>query len=180
MKIMPVNALIGLSFIGFLFASSAQADSVTLNLSARIQAAPCTVNPVLVAGQPVSLGSLDRGGFQNSGDADPTWHAFSLDLTNCSAATQKVTATFSGTADSNDAALFANSATVAPATNMAVEVSKQNDNGVIISNGSTLTVNVDTPTGTASFPLAARMKTPIGNVQGGKVSAVMVVDFTYQ
>ncbi|MGL5384395.1 MAG: fimbrial protein [Serratia sp. (in: enterobacteria)] len=157
------------------------ADNSSLNINGNVIAAACTVGSDLVAGQAVSLGTLGRTKFQVSGDADSTWHNFSLELTNCPVGTTSSTVTFSGTPDATDATLLANTeAQATAATNMAVQMSKQSDNSAILSNGSTMTVNVDTTTGTASFPLAARMKTPTGNVQAGKVSSTVLVDFTYQ
>lgn len=159
----------------------AQVKAVNLDIIGLVVAAPCTVSPVLEAGQSVSLGSLSSSKFKNPGDADTTWHNFSLELTNCPGGTTQSTVTFSGTADANDATLFANTEPPASAApNMAVQVSQQSNNSVIVSNGSTMTVNVNTQNGTASFPLAARMKTPKGNTQAGNVTSTMLVSFTYQ
>lgn len=157
------------------------ANAATLTLSARIIAGSCTVNPVLAAGQQQSLGSLLKSGLTESGDADPVWHNFSLELTGCPPTTTSSTVKFTGTPDSNDGTLFANTAPAGSAAqNVAVEMSKQSNNSDILSNGSTMTVKVETTNGTASFPLAARMKTPTGNVGQGDVAAIVQVEFTYQ
>ncbi|MHC9002340.1 fimbrial protein [Enterobacter adelaidei] len=169
-----------LAVISVFMSCLVKADSVTLNLSATVKDVTCTVNPVLVAGQPVNLGSLSSREFQTGGDADKQWHEFSLDLTHCPANLRSATAAFSGVEDSHDRTLFANTEPQnSAATNIAIEVVKSSDR-TVISNGGTMTVNVNNSNSTATFPLAARMKTPTGNVRGGNVSAVMMVSFTYQ
>lgn len=180
MEYASVKRLISLLLPGLLLAASAQADKVMLNLSARISVAPCTVSPVLVAGLPVSLGTLSAGDLQDSGDADPKYHPFALELTHCPLGTNRVTAKFSGTRDRDDIRLFANTASSNPASNIAVEVSRQSDPATLISHNSVMIVNVDASSGTAAFLLAARMKSPKGNATGGNVSTTMTVDFTYQ
>lgn len=160
---------------------SPRGEAVDLNLHGNVIAAACTVSMTLAQGQSVSLGELGRSKFQRSGDADPNWHNFSLDLTLCPAGTTRSTVTFTGTPDGVDATLFANTASSgAAATNIAVQLSKQSDNTAILSDGSTMTVNVNTGAGTATFPLAARMKTPTGDVGAGIVNSTVLVDFTYQ
>ena len=157
-----------------------KAEAADVNISGKVIAAACTVSSSLAAGQAVPLGTLGSTSFQSSGDADPTWHPFTLDLTNCPAGTTTSTATFSGTPDVTDDQLFANTEPAASAaTNIAVEV-KQSNNSSIVHNGSTMTIEVNATARTASFPLEARMKTPLGNVQAGNVSSTMLVDFTYQ
>lgn len=180
MKCASVKRLISLLLPGLLLATSAHADKVTLNLSARISAAPCTVSPVLVAGQPVSLGILSSADFQSSGSVAPDWNDFTLELSNCPPGTSRVTAKFGGTRDRYEPALFANTASVDPASNMAVQVSKQSNHSELISHNSLMIANVDAATGSAAFPLSARMKSPLGKAVRGTVSTVMTVDFTYQ
>lgn len=171
---------LALSITALLWTINARADVVNVNVTGLVIAPSCTINPLLVAGQPVSLGSPRSDTLQNSGDADPVWNNFTLELTHCPLATSSSTVTFTGTPDADDATLFANTEPVgSAASNAAIQVSRQSDHSTIISNGSTLTANVDTATRTVSFPLAARIKTPTGNVTGGGVSASVLVDFTY-
>ena len=171
---------LALSFTALLWTINVRADVVNVNITGLVIAPSCTINPVLVAGQPVSLGSPRSDTLQNSGDADPVWNNFTLELTHCPLATSSSTVTFTGTPDADDASLFANTEPVgSAASNVAIEISRQSDHSAIISNGSTLTERVATVTRTVSFPLAARIKTPTGNVTGGAVSASVLVDFTY-
>ncbi|MCU6208169.1 fimbrial protein [Enterobacter cloacae] len=156
------------------------ANAATLNVTGIVKAEPCTVEPILETGLAVSLGSLSASLFQNSGAADSMWHNFSLKLNNCPAATAKVTATFSGKPDITDGTLFANLESSGDAAkNMAIQVSKQSDNSDIISNNSTMSVNVNPTDNSATFLLAARMISPLGNAVSGKVSSTMLVSFTY-
>ncbi|HBT4792456.1 TPA: type 1 fimbrial protein [Klebsiella quasipneumoniae subsp. similipneumoniae] len=160
---------------------SVSSNTITLNISGKILTGTCTVSPVLIAGQQVPLGSLERSKFKSPGAADPNWHNFSLELTNCSAGITTSTVTFSGAEDSNDRLLFANTEPeLSAAKNMAVQISRQDNNNEILSNGSSMTVNVNNQNGTASFPLAARMITPVGNATAGEVSSLVLVTFTYQ
>ncbi|MNC69949.1 hypothetical protein D3C75_1206990 [compost metagenome] len=59
-------------------------------------------------------------------------------------------------------------------------MAKDADHSAVLSNGNTMTVNVDGATNTATFPLAARLYTPAGNVGAGLVSSNVLVNFTYQ
>ncbi|MEX2944478.1 fimbrial protein [Serratia fonticola] len=146
----------------------------------KVIAASCTVNPVLVGGQEVNLGTLGRTQFQHASDAGE-WKSFTLSLTNCPVGTSQTAVTFTGTPDSTDATLFANTEpAVTAALGMAVQMAKDANRNEVLSTGSTMTVNVDTFTGTANFPLAARLYTPSGGVQAGQVSSSVLVNFTYQ
>lgn len=167
-----------LSVLTFLQGMQAQAADVTV--TGKVVAASCTVNPVLAGGQEVPLGTLGRTRFQHANEAGD-WQSFTLSLTNCPAGTTQTTVTFTGTPDGTDATLFANTepmATAAPG--MAVQLAQDANRSALLSTGSTLTVNVDAVSKTASFPLAARLYTPTGGVQAGQVSSSVLVNFTYQ
>ncbi|MGL5387635.1 MAG: fimbrial protein [Serratia sp. (in: enterobacteria)] len=175
-RVFVLNML--LSALAVLPGTKVEAADVTI--TGKVIASSCTVNPVLVAGQEVNLGTLGRTRFQNANEAGD-WKSFTLNLTNCPAGTTSVKATYTGTPDGTDATLFANTepaATAAPY--MAVQMAKDADHSAILSTGSTMTANVDTLTGTATFPLAARMYTPSGGAQAGQVSSSVLVNFTYQ
>lgn len=164
-----------------LSAWSVNAADTTITIGGKVISATCTVGTTLAAGQLVELGTLGSNNLQKAGDADPAWHNFSLELTNCPTGITSSTVTFSGTPDNYDSTLFANTEPQSSAAeNVAVEMSKQSDNSTILSNNSQMTVNINTLAGTASFPLAARMKTPTGGVHAGHVSSTVLVDFIYQ
>lgn len=155
-------------------------EAADVTITGKVIAASCTVSPVLAGAQEVNLGTLGRTHFQNANDAGD-WKSFALNLTNCPAGTSQTTVTFTGTPDGTNATLFANTEPVASAAPyMAVQMAKDADHSAVLSTGSTMTVNVDTLTGTATFPLAARMVTPSGGAQAGQVSSSVLVNFTYQ
>lgn len=157
-----------------------QARAADVTITGKVTSAACTVSPILVGGQEVDLGTLGRTRFQHANDAGD-WKSFSLNLINCPAGTSKSTVTFTGTPDGIDSTLFANTEPVATAApSMAVQMATDADHSAVLSNGSSLTVNVDTLAGTATFPLAARLYTPLGGVQAGQVSSSVLVNFTYQ
>lgn len=157
-----------------------QAEAADVTITGKVTAAACTVSPALVGGQSVDLGTLGRTLFQNSGDAG-NWKSFALNLTNCPSGTTKTTVTFTGTPNSSDATLFSNTEPLATAaTNIAIQMAQDANHSTILSNGSTMTVDIDGLTNTATFPLAARMYTPSGSVGVGQVSSSVLVNFTYQ
>lgn len=162
------------------FLPGAKVEAADVTITGKVTAASCTVSPILVGGLAVNLGTLARTQFQNASDAGD-WKSFSLNLTNCPTGTTDSTVTFTGTPSGTGGTLFANTEPVTTAaTNMAVQMAKDADHNAVLSNGSTMTVNVDTLTGTATFPLAARLYTPSGGVQAGQVSSSVLVNFTYQ
>lgn len=155
-------------------------EAADVTITGQVTAAACTVSPVLAGGQTVDLGTLGRTGFQNAGDAG-SWKSFALNLTNCPAGTTKSTVTFTGTPNSIDATLIANTEpSVTAAPNIAIQMAKEADHSAILSNSSTMTVDIDNLTSTATFPLAARLYTPSGSVGPGLVSSSVLVNFTYQ
>ena len=157
-----------------------KAEAADIAVTGKVIASSCTVNAILADKQDVDLGTLGRVQFQHA-NATGDWKSFSLNLTNCPAGTSQTTVTFTGTPDGTDTTLFANTESVATAApNIAVQMAKDADHSAVLSNASTMTVNVDTVTGTATFPLAARLYTPSGYVQAGQVSSSVLVNFTYQ
>ncbi|BCG10329.1 fimbrial protein [Buttiauxella agrestis] len=158
--------------------TAAKAADVTI--TGRVIAASCTVNPMLAGGQEVDLGTLGRTHFQNAGDTGD-WKSFSLNLTNCPAGTSQSTVTFSGTPTGTGGSLFANTEPVSTAAvNMAIQMAKDADHSAVLSNGNSMTVDVDDVARTATFPLAARLYTDVGSVGAGRVSSSVLVNFTYQ
>lgn len=172
--------LLNMLFVALAVLPGTKAEAADVTVTGKVIASSCTVSSSLAGGQDVNLGTLGRVRFQNANDTGD-WRSFSLNLTNCPAGTSQATATFTGTPDGTNTTLFANSepmATAAP--NMAVQMVKDTDHSAVLSNASTMTVNIDTLAGTATFPLAARLYTPVGGAQAGQVSSSVLVNFTYQ
>lgn len=172
--------LLNMLFSALAVLPGTKVEAADVIVSGKVIASSCTVSPVLAGGQEVNLGTLGKTRFQNANDAGD-WKSFSLNLSNCPAGTSQTKVTFTGTPDGTNATLFANTEPVATAApNMAVQMAEGADHSVVLSTNSTMTVAVDTLTGTATFPLAARMYTPSGGVQAGNVTSSVLVNFTYQ
>ena len=152
----------------------------TVNITGRVIAAACTVDTTLAGGQSVDLGSVGRTNVQHPGQSGQ-WISFSLKLINCPAGTSKSTVLFTGTPDNTDSTLYANiEPSETAASHIAIQLANDENRGSILSNNSTMTVSIDAASRTAIFPLAARLYTPTGEVSPGKVSATVLVGFTYQ
>lgn len=172
--------LLNMLFSALAVLPGTRVEAADVTVTGKVIAASCTISPVLAGGQEVNLGTLGRTRFQNANETGD-WQSFSLNLTNCPSGTNQATVTFTGTPDGTNTTLFANTEPVATAApNMAVQMAKGADHNTVLSTGSTMTVNVNTLTGTATFPLAARLYTPSGSVQPGQVSGSVLVNFTYQ
>ena len=164
----------------FLYLSGIDAQAVDFTISGKVVATPCSVETNLASGKSIDLGTLGRTRFQAAGNAGD-WQDFVLNLTGCPIGTSQVTTTFTGTPDSNDATLFANTEpAVTAATNIAIQMAQAGNTRSVLSNNSSMTINVDNTTRSAVFPLAARMYTPTGGTQAGLVSGTVLISFTYQ
>lgn len=174
------KGLIAVLAFSVFFIEASRAADTTISVSGKVVAASCTVSSELQSGQEVDLGTVGRTHFLHANDAG-NWQNFSLKLADCAASTSKATVTFTGTPDGTDSTLFANTeSTETAATNMAVQIAKESDHSAVLSNASTMTIDIDSSSQTATFPLAARLYTPTGNVSPGNVSSSVVVNFTYQ
>jgi minor fimbrial subunit len=157
-----------------------KATAADVVITGRVTAASCTVSPILAGGQSVDLGTLGRISFQTAGDAG-SWVPFVLSLTACPAGTSRTTVTFTGSPDSADPTLFANTEPAATAaSHMAVQLAKDADRSVVLSDNSTMTVDIDGVSKTVTFPLAARLYTPSGGVAAGQITSTVLVSFIYQ
>lgn len=105
------------------------------------------------------------------------WQDFELTLSTCPLSTTKVTAQFSGDADSDDNTKFANA--MGSASGMALQLMTR-DHQTEISPQDTLAVDVDKDSRRALFPLSARMYTPTGHVTSGEFQTMVQLTFTYQ
>ncbi|EKS9201219.1 fimbrial protein [Enterobacter cloacae] len=146
----------------------------TLTLSGNVVASPCTVDTDTES-KMVDLGTIQRRDLQTAGEGGE-WQDFDLLLTQCPAGTSKVTATFSGTVDTQDATAWKNSGT---SGNMALRIASR-DHAIAYAPGNILEENVNISTRSATFPLSARMFTPQGNATAGTFQSVMNIEFTWQ
>lgn len=152
------------------------ADNVTLQISGKIIASPCTtinggVNPLVVPlGDNIPASSLASAG-SNSSAVE-----FDLPLTGCPSGTSNIKATFTGTPDVNAPDRWFNMA-ASPATGTAVEL-RDKATSVLISNGSVLTAPVSS--NKATFRLKASAYSKSGGALPGDVSTVIVASFVYQ
>ena len=76
--------------------SMLQAADVTITVNGKVVAKPCTVSTTNAT---VELGDLYTFSLISAGSTS-AWHTVALDLSNCPVGTSRVTASFSGTADS--------------------------------------------------------------------------------
>lgn len=145
-----------------------QAADVTITVNGKVVARPCTVS---TKNATVELGDLYTFSLVSAGSAS-AWHGVSLDLSNCPVGTSRVTASFSGAADTTG--YYKNQGT---AHNIQLEL--QDDSGTTLNNGTEKTVQVDDPTQSAHFPLQVRALTVNGGVTQGTIQAMITVTYTY-
>lgn len=150
------------------------ADTVTINITGKVVASPCTVDSNgtynVNLGQNISAATLSASG---SGSG---WVPFDVTLSSCPSGTSSVTITFSGTPDSDDGTRYANTTGNGYAQRVAVEL--QDTSGSNAGNGKTLTKNVAGDK-TVKFPLQARAYSAKGGVSPGNISAQVLMNLTY-
>ncbi|QGN39586.1 fimbrial protein [Klebsiella oxytoca] len=149
-------------------ASASYAADVTITVNGKVVAKPCTIATPRAT---VDLGDLYTFNMLSPGSASG-WHDVTLDLSNCPIGTSRVTATFSGTADSTG--YYKNQGT---AGNLQLEL--QDTSGTRFNNGSSKTVAVNDATQSTSFPLRVRALTVNGGPTQGTIQAVINVTYTW-
>lgn len=164
-KLLLLSSLI---FSGNLFAAS----TVTLNFTGNIRAATCNItggNNI-----DIDLKNISADVFRNASSGS-NWNTFNISLNNCSSFINQVKLTFTGTADTADAAsLYKNQGT---AKNLAVQL--QNDNGTTAL-GHQKVLQVPT-NGQANIdiPLRTRAFSSLGNATPGTISTNITATITY-
>lgn len=148
--------------------SPLQAADITITVNGKVVAKPCTVSTTNAT---VELGDLYTFSLVSAGAAS-AWHGVSLDLSNCPIGTSRVTASFSGTADSTG--YYKNQGT---AGNIQLEL--QDDSGNRLNTGATKSVVVDDASQSARFPLQVRALSVNGGATQGTIQAVINVTYTY-
>lgn len=151
-----------------IFTPTIQAADVTITVNGRVVAKPCTISTTNAT---VDLGNLYTFSLASAG-ASSAWHNVVLELSNCPVGTSRVTATFSGTADSTG--YYANQGT---AGNIQLEL--QDDVGTTLNNGKNKSISVDDSTLSANFPLQIRALTVNGGATQGTIQAVINVTYTW-
>lgn len=153
----------------FLAASAVvQAADVTITVNGKVVAKPCTVSTTNAT---VELGDLYTFSLVAAGSSS-AWHTVALELSNCPVGTSRVTASFSGTADSTG--YYKNQGT---AGNIQLEL--QDDSGNRLNTGATKSVVVDDASQSARFPLQVRALSVNGGATQGTIQAVINVTYTY-
>ncbi|AST81324.1 TPA: type 1 fimbrial protein [Citrobacter freundii] len=148
--------------------SALQAADVTITVNGKVVAKPCTVSTTNAT---VELGDLYTFSLISAGSTS-AWHTVALDLSNCPVGTSRVTASFSGTADSTG--YYKNQGS---AGNIQLEL--QDDSGNRLNTGATKSVQVDDATQNARFPLQVRAISVNGGATQGTIQAVINVTYTY-
>lgn len=147
---------------------AARAADVTITVNGKVVAKPCTV---FTTNATVDLGDLYSFSLISAGAAS-AWHDVALELSHCPVGTSRVTASFSGTADSTG--YYKNQGT---AQNIQLEL--QDASGNTLNTGATKTVQVDDATQSAHFPLQVRALTVNGGATQGTIQAVINITYTY-
>ncbi|WP_345769215.1 fimbrial protein [Citrobacter amalonaticus] len=145
-----------------------QAADVTITVNGKVVAKPCTVSTTTAT---VELGDLYTFSLVNAGSSS-AWHSVALELSNCPVGTSRVTASFSGTADSTG--YYKNQGT---AGNIQLEL--QDDSGNRLNTGAAKSVVVDDASQSARFPLQVRALSVNGGATQGTIQAVINVTYTY-
>lgn len=148
--------------------STLQAADVTITVNGKVVAKPCTVSTTNAT---VELGDLYTFSLVSAGSTSD-WHTVALELSNCPVGTSRVTASFSGTADSTG--YYKNQGT---AGNIQLEL--QDDSGNRLNTGATKSVQVDDATQATRFPLQVRAISVNGGATQGTIQAVINVTYTY-
>lgn len=148
--------------------STLQAADVTITVNGKVVAKPCTVSTTNAT---VELGDLYTFSLVPAGSTS-AWHTVALDLSNCPVGTSRVTASFSGTADSTG--YYKNQGS---AGNIQLEL--QDDSGNRLNTGATKSVQVDDATQATRFPLQVRAISVNGGATQGTIQAVINVTYTY-
>ncbi len=160
--------------LSILISTGTMAADVTINVTGKVVASPCTVDNSGVYN--IDLGQNISAATLNPANSYSAWKNFNVTLSNCPAGTTKVTAAFSGTADSNNSAMYANTTGTGYAQNVAVQL-QNGTAGTNTGNGATMTVNV--ASNAATFPLQARAYSTPGGATPGNISAAVLMNMTY-
>jgi minor fimbrial subunit len=156
-----------------IFSGMVSAADVTINVSGKVIASPCTVETA--SNISVDLGQNLQAADLNASGKYSAWVPISLKVKNCPTSTSNVVATFSGTADTAAATrLYKNTG---GASNLAVELQQAVSPYKALGNNQTLTV-ARAADNTAEFKLQARAWAT-GAASTGTIASVVSATFTY-
>lgn len=150
---------------------SSKAESISI--SGNVIATPCLISTGTID-QTIDFGQMIATNFIKPNSVSE-WKKFAFNLTQCPSATNAVSVTFTGRTDANNALYFYNSAS---GRNAALQITNE-DHSVTYSNGSVEEVLIDASRN-ATFQLAARVISPMGNMTSGDFTSVVQVSFTYR
>lgn len=150
------------------------ADPININITGNVVASPCTVDTSSIS-KDVDFGTVRNTDLEDAGTAS-AWVPFSVTLSHCPASTRKAKVTFTGNPAAEDVTLYANSGS---ASNVAVQMAADSDRAQILSNGTSMTVDIDSQHN-AEYLLAGRLVSIHGNTGAGTFSSVVQMNFTYQ
>ncbi|CAI1042890.1 MULTISPECIES: fimbrial protein [Serratia] len=154
--------------------NQAVAAPTQVNITGVVVASPCTVDTTN-SDLNVDLGTSQAKDLATAGNTS-TAKPFKLILKDCPTATTKVTASFSGTADTEAGGRYATTSGTGMADNVAVEVAQDVSPYTLQNPGSTMETTVVGNTATFALRASAYAK---GVVTPGNIASVMSVDFSY-
>lgn len=161
-------------------AAVADAASATVNITAEIVGKTCT--PSWKAGTAVSvdLGKVSTGSLAAAGDVG-SLKPFTLSLKDCDSGVTKVAVEAAGTADSDDASAFANTAASGAATGVAVTLFGGEEQSKQLTPDSSKVVEYTVTDGAADMTFLAKLeRTTSEAVTEGKVSSTATLYMTYE
>ncbi len=171
--ILPILALAGLV--------SLPVKAETVRITGRLVPSTCTLEsiPIIQLGNNISSAQLSM---IDASQAQSSPVDFSIVLSHCPAITTRVTATLSGTADTNDRTLFAITDGTGMAGGIGIQVTDRDHGNSVLSNqgSSTVTVSEAVPTNrVATFNWQARVKRSAFPVSVGQIQTTVLVNITY-
>ncbi|CAI1889210.1 fimbrial protein [Serratia entomophila] len=163
-------ALVGI----FLLAIPTMVAAAKIEIKGNIKAAPCEVDGANSTVK-VNLGdNISAATLATSGSASD-WIDFPLTLKNCPATTTTAIATFSGTTADESATLYKSIG-----SSRRVQIELQNNKGVNLGNGKSMTQPVNHVSNEAKFDLRARAYSTNGGSTPGTIEGVLQVTFVYE
>ena len=166
--------LVKIAMLGMLFPFCSMAADITINVSGKVVASPCTIDNSGIYN--IDLGQNILAATLKQANSYSLWKVFNITLSNCPSGTTKVTATFSGTADGNNSTMYANATGTGYAQNVAIQL-QNSAAGTNVGNGSTMTVDVENSN--ATFPLHARVYSAKGGGTPGNITASVMLNMSY-
>ncbi|SFN24416.1 minor fimbrial subunit [Izhakiella capsodis] len=159
--------------VASILSSPVSADT-QLNITGRIKSSPCKVD-LPTRGLTVDLGQKILASSLAVAGSSTSWRPFSIVLSECPIAINKVTMTLNGTADQIENTMYANTG-----TSSRVQIEVQSSAGTSLGNMAQMVQNVDAASRGTTFNMQARVHSAQGNATPGTIVGTMQVTFTYQ